>query len=104
MKSAVTSRRLPVIKLLHKAGACSNKDLFCLKDNRWLKGELVREDRHDIVQYLHEAATTPRSLQDLSRLRVSHLLGCGPGRPKRVMSLDATRPARDLINFEDVLS
>ena len=106
MKRALTNGQLPLVKLLHKAGACSHKDLFHLKDARRLKARLVRQGRHDVVQYLHEAATTPRSLQNLSRLRVSHLLGCRPGRPERVTSLevDVTWPAHGLIKFEDVLS
>ena len=104
METALCNGQLPLVKLLHKAGACSNGELFRLQHDPELKTRLKGQGRQDILQYLDTAATTPRSLQDLCRLQISHLLGCRPGRPERVMSLGGPWPVRHLINFEDVLS
>ena len=104
METALYNGQLPLVKLLHKAGACSNGELFRLQHDPDLKTRLKGQGRQDILQYLDTAATTPRSLQDLCRLQISHLLGCRPGRPERVMSLGGPWPVRHLINFEDVLS
>ncbi|XP_070183742.1 uncharacterized protein [Littorina saxatilis] len=103
MKTALSNGQMPLVKLLHKAGACSNRQLFRCKENADLRNRLQGQGRHDIVEYLDHAAATPRALQDLCRLQVSHLIGCRPGRVERVMSLDMPWPAKDLINFEDVL-
>ena len=104
METALHNGQLPLVKLLHKAGACSNGELFRLQHDPVLKTRLKGQGRQDILQYLDTAATTPRSLQDLCRLQISHLLGCRPGRPERVMSLGGPWPVRHLINFEDILS
>ena len=104
METALRNGQLPLVKLLHKAGACSHEELFRLQHDPDLKTRLKGQGRQDILQYLDTAATTPRSLQDLCRLQISHLLGCRPGRPERVMSLGGPWPVRHLINFEDVLS
>ncbi|KAK7108468.1 uncharacterized protein [Littorina saxatilis] len=104
IKTALNNGQMPLVKLLYQAGACSNKQLFRCKENADLRNQLQGQGRQDIVEYLDHAATTPRILQDLCRLQVSHLIGCHPDRVERVMSLDMPWPAKDLINFNDVLS
>ena len=101
MKLALSARQLSLVKLLHKAGACTNKELFRFNNDRFLKNYL--QDHHDILQYLDQAARRPRTLQDLCRLKVSSEIKCCSGRFERVASLDVTRPARALINFCDVV-
>ncbi|KAK7108465.1 uncharacterized protein [Littorina saxatilis] len=104
IKTALNNGQMPLVKLLYQAGACCNKQLFHCKENADLKNRLQVQGRQDIVEYLDHAATTPRTLQDLCRLQVSHLIGCHHGRVDRVVSLDISWPAKDLINFKDVLS
>ncbi|KAK7089331.1 uncharacterized protein [Littorina saxatilis] len=104
IKTALNNGQMPLVKLLYKAGACSNTQLFRCKENADLRNQLQGQRRQGIVEYLDHAATTPRTLQDLCRLQVSHLIGCHPGRVDRVMSLDIYARAKDLINFKDVLS
>ncbi|KAK7108466.1 uncharacterized protein [Littorina saxatilis] len=99
IKTALNNGQMPLVKLLYQAGACCNKQLFHCKENADLKNRLQVQGRQDIVEYLDQAATIPRTLQDLCRLQVSHLIGCHPGRVDRVMSLDISWPAKDLINF-----
>ncbi|KAK7107131.1 uncharacterized protein [Littorina saxatilis] len=103
-KTALRNGQMPLVKLLYKAGACSGRQLFHCKQDSGLRNQLQGQGRHDIVEYLDHSATTPRTLQDLCRLQVSHHVGCHPGRSDRVMALDIPWPSKDLINFEDVLS
>ncbi|XP_070190732.1 uncharacterized protein [Littorina saxatilis] len=104
MRTALRNGQMPLVKVLYKAGACSNKHLFLCKQDTDLRTRLQGQGRHDIVEYLDHVTTTPRTLQDLCRLQVSHHIGCRPGRLDRVMTLDISWPTKDLINFEDVPS
>ncbi|KAK7107132.1 uncharacterized protein [Littorina saxatilis] len=104
MKTALRNGQMPLVKLLYKSGACSENQLFFYKQDTSLRILLQGQGRDDIVEYLDHVATTPRTLQDLCRLQVSRHIGCHPGRLGRVMALEISWPAKDLINFEDVLS
>ena len=103
MQTAIHNGQLPLVELLLTTGACSHKELFQFQHDPDLKTRLTDKGRHDILQFLNREATTPRTLQGLCRLQVSHLLDCRPGRLERVMSLDVPWPVHDLIKFNDVL-
>ena len=103
LKQAVRNGQLPLVKLLYQSGASSNKEVYHLKTNGVLRTRLERQGRGDIVEYLEQAASSPRSLQDLCRLRVSHLIGCRPERAQRIESLPLPPLMRDLVNFSDIL-
>lgn len=103
LKEATYNGQLSLVKLLYQSGATSNEELYRLKTDGSLKTRLETQGRGDIVQYLEQAASSPRSLQDLCRLRVSHLIGCRPGRAQRIQSLPLTLIVRDLVSFNDIL-
>lgn len=103
LKQALNNGQMPLVKLLHISGAASNAELVRLKNDQGLIGQLSRQGRGDIIQYIQDAACTPRSLKDLCRLRISHLLGCQPGRKERIKSLPVPRLAKDFIRFRDIL-
>ena len=100
---ALVHCELALVKLLHESGATSNEELYRLKTDACLKDHLERRGRRDIVQYLDKASSSPHSLQNLCRLRVSHLIGCRPGRAQRIESLPLPPVMKDLVGFSDIL-
>ncbi|KAK7090779.1 uncharacterized protein [Littorina saxatilis] len=103
MKTALWNGQLPLVQLLYMSGATSNEELHRLKSDKNLRTRLQGQGRTDIVSYLDHAASTPMTLQDLCRLRVSHLVGCLPGRNDRIESLPLTTITKDLVRFRDIL-
>ena len=103
LRLALVKGELALVKLLHESGATSNEELYRLKTDACLKDCLERRGRRDIVQYLDKASSSPHSLQNLCRLRVSHLIGCRPGRAQRMESLSLSSVVKDLVSFNDIL-
>ena len=102
MRRALEIAQLPIVRLLYKSGATSNEELYRLKSKRSLRARLRERGRRDVIQYLKALASNPRSLRDICRLRVSHLIGCRPGRARRLESLPLPHVIRDLVSFSDI--
>ena len=96
--------RLSTIKALFESGACSHNELRRLKNNTYIKMRLETRNQTKILQFMEEAARTPRSLQNLCRLSVSHLIGCWPGRENRILSLPVPQCVKDFLMFADLAS
>ncbi|KAK7090778.1 hypothetical protein V1264_010534 [Littorina saxatilis] len=103
MKRVLWNGQFPLVKLLYMSGATSNEELHQLKSDQNLRTRLQGQGRMDIVSYFDHAASTPRKLQDLCRLHVSHLIGCRPGRDDRLESLPLPSIVKDLVRFKDIL-
>ena len=95
---------LSTIKALFESGACSYNELRRLMNNTYIKMRLETRIQTKILQFMEEAARTPRSLQNLCRLSVSHLIGCWPGRENRILSLPVPQCVKDFLMFADLAS
>ena len=95
---------LSTIKALFESGACSYNELRRLMNNTYIKMRLETRIQTKILQFMEEAARTPRSLQNLCRLSVSHLIGCWPGRENRILSLPVPQCVKDFLMFTDLAS
>ena len=95
---------LSTIKGLFESGACSHDELRRLKNDTNIKIRLETRNQTRILQFMEEAARTPRSLQNLCRLLVSHLIGCWPGRENRILSLPVPQCVKDFLMFADLAS
>ena len=93
---------LSTIKALFESGACSHDELRRLKNDTDIKMRLETRNQTKILQFMEEAARTPRSLQNLCRLSVSHLIGCWPGRENRILSLPVAQCVKDFLMFTDL--
>ncbi|PVD33491.1 hypothetical protein C0Q70_04747 [Pomacea canaliculata] len=58
----------------------------------------------EMLDFLKQAATQPRSLKSLCRLTVSHALGCGTRREEKVTCLPVPQRLQQYILFRDILS
>ena len=103
MQQALHNGQMPLVRLLHASGTSSNAELTRLNCDPFLRRQLQGQGREDIVEYLEEAASSPRSLTDLCRLQVSHLIGCQPGREHRVCCLPVPGLVKAYIQFSDLL-
>ena len=95
---------LSMIKALFESGVCSHNELRRLKNDTDIKMRLETRNQTKILQFMEEAARTPRSLQNLCRLSVSHLIGCWPGRENRILSLPVPQCVKDFLMFADLAS
>lgn len=102
MRIALHSGQITIIKLLHESGSCSNRELYHLKTDPELRSRLENQGRGDIVLYLDTVAATPRTLHNLCRLTVSHIIGCSPGRNERIKSLPVPEVVKNSILFKDL--
>ncbi|KAK7459749.1 hypothetical protein BaRGS_00038932 [Batillaria attramentaria] len=101
---AFASSDLPAQKLLVASGAVSPKELFLLGGICELSrvSEYTRQQR-DALAFVAEASHSPPSLQNLSRWKISHLIGCTPGRSVRARSLGLPAMLRDFVLLTDIV-
>lgn len=120
MEKACCERELTLMTLCHRSGVCSNHRLFTLNANSTVifadrtrgtdRFAYKLEDLEEVTagdrearEYLGWAASTPLSLQDLSRQAVSHYLGCHPGREERVQALPVPETVKEFLHFSDLM-
>lgn len=102
IKRALQTRQYPLVCLLYESGSCSNRELNLLRKDVDLRHHLERQNQDEMLQYVDDCASHPRSLQNLCRLTVSRLLGCHPGRRDRITSLGLPLIIQDYLCFEDL--
>ena len=101
---------LDLVKLFHRTGATTNKELFQLRTHQELTAHCGQDfdstrctRRQEVVDYISQAARHPRRLQDLCVFRISQCLGCRSDRARRAGKLPVTEVMRHQILFQDVL-
>lgn len=101
VRQAVKDHQFPLVRLLHESGACSNSELYQLKTDATLRGQLERQGHGELSLYVDQTASNPLPLQNLCRLAVASCIGCRPGRRDRVASLDVPWCVKDYLCFTD---
>lgn len=102
MRKALRDFQLPLVRLLYESGACSNRELYELKTDAALRGELERQGQGETCRYLDHAASNLLPLQNLCRLTVALCLGCRPGRRDRIDSLPVPWCLKYYLSFADL--
>ena len=64
---------------------------------------IIDEGHSEIKDYLNQIASNPRSLQSISSIKVSDLLGCHSDRKSRALSLSLPIQLVRKVLFYDVL-
>jgi hypothetical protein len=108
LASTVRDFDLDMLKILHRAGIWTNKVLhrFDLSREEVLRtshSEKSEEEKEAVRAYARQMSEQPLSLQDLSRLAVSHRLGVKPGRSQRIESLPVPSIIKKLVSFADLV-
>ncbi|XP_070208959.1 uncharacterized protein [Littorina saxatilis] len=92
-----------LVKALFESGASSYDDLKYLTAAHMFSSLGLQSPAiPEILMFVKETSTTPRSLQSLCRLSVSHLIGCRPGREKRILALPVPQCIKDFLMFKDL--
>ena len=102
MRRAVEKGQLRIAKMLYASGACSNREIHELNTFPTTGARLEKLRCHDILKFLDDISSQPRSLRDLCSLKVSHLIGCGVGREDRVVRAGLPPPVRRRVLLEHV--
>ena len=102
MRRAVEKGQLRIAKMLYASGACSNREIHELNTFPTTGARLEKLRCHDILKFLDDISSQPRSLRDLCSLKVSHLIGCGVGREDRVARAGLPPPVCRQVLLEHV--
>ncbi|KAK7495651.1 hypothetical protein BaRGS_00013098 [Batillaria attramentaria] len=99
----VRGRLFEEAHLLYKAGAATNAEMYQLLTNLQLQLHLKNKGEDKLIDFIHDAATNPRSLQDLCRLSVSHQIGSCADRKQRALSLELPMFLINQVLLYDIL-
>ena len=98
MKRAVETGQLRIAKMVYASGACSNREVHELSTS-----PIIRlTARRDVLEFVEDISSQPRSLRDLCSLTVSHLIGCGAGRDDRAARAGLPPAVRRQVLLEHV--
>ncbi|KAK7499664.1 hypothetical protein BaRGS_00009005 [Batillaria attramentaria] len=103
MGVAVTKGMLQTAKLLYASGATLNKEMHILLKHQVVQDHLPQNGQL-VLEFLHQINSEPRLLRDLCALKISHLIGCRPGREDRVTQLGLPRPLCNLVLMNQLMS
>ncbi|KAK7093933.1 ankyrin-3-like [Littorina saxatilis] len=92
-----------VAEVLICSGACSNNELFLWKQFiQHLPLPYESADMHSLLGVLEKYTSTVPSLMSLSRLAVSHAVGCGARRRRFLDSGDVPDRVKRFVQFDDL--
>ncbi|KAK7479227.1 hypothetical protein BaRGS_00029571 [Batillaria attramentaria] len=103
LSGAVNLGLVDLVQLLYKVRATSNAELYALSIDTLLRTRVEQQSMSELQDFLEEAASTPRTLQDLCRLKVSHLIGCRADRKHRALALNLPMSLTRQVLFQDIL-
>ncbi|XP_070190973.1 uncharacterized protein [Littorina saxatilis] len=101
---AVVKGRLRTAKMLYAAGACCNGEIHKLGASENIRERMEETMRREILDFLEDISSHPRSLADSCTLRISHLIGCGPQRDVRAASLGLPEALRRRVLHGHVIN
>lgn len=104
-ETAVKARHAKLLKLLVDSGAASNSELWHLHSSYSAQLAIeIEKDTAEVYDILCKAVRGPKSLLCLCRLQISHLIGCGSDRQRKINALPVPALLKEIIQFHDVLS
>ena len=100
---------LRTTRFLYQTGATSNKELWNLhtyfarleQSSASYRCESCKRREAETLAFVHEAATSPRRLEDLCVLTVSQGIGCRPERLTAVRQLEVAGHIKDKVIFTE---
>jgi hypothetical protein len=117
---ALGQGKFELAEVLYESGSCSNQELFetydevekaCHgTDEHSLLYQFIHRDLLDAnskakkMSFLKEKATTPRRLESLCRLTISHSLNVRGRRERAVLQLQLLESAKNYVLFKDCTS
>ncbi|XP_070190733.1 putative ankyrin repeat protein RBE_0220 [Littorina saxatilis] len=104
MSQAIKDGQLRIALMLYASGACSRKEIHDLATSESIREKLETSKRRDILSFLSDISSQPRSLQDCCILKISHLIGCGSQRDVRAASLGLPQKLRGLVLQDHVVN
>ncbi|KAK7471773.1 hypothetical protein BaRGS_00035595 [Batillaria attramentaria] len=115
MYQALANEDIVLVRMLYESGACVNKELYFLNENfrtlflPQITGRVLyryKKARLQYIPFLRMIASTPRSLQSICRLVISHSIGVAKPRKREreVKSLPILSKAmKSYVLFADIL-
>ncbi|KAK7108274.1 uncharacterized protein [Littorina saxatilis] len=104
MWRAVEKGQLCIAKMLYASGGCCAKEIHAMAASEFMRKTLESSKLRDIVDFLNDISSHPRSLLDSCALKISHLIGCGSERDVRAASLGLPNKLRGLVLQDHVVN
>lgn len=100
---ALLERKLDIAKVLHRAGSCSQSELYQIYTCEDLQSELEDTARgNEVLLFLKEIASSPTTLRLKCLHAVQSLVGREKGWQEKAKSLHLPKPLIDFLLFQDL--
>ena len=100
---ALLDKRLDIAKILHRAGSCSQSELYQIHQCEDLQSELEDTAKgKEVLAFIKEISCTPTSLRLKCLQTVQSLVGRGRMGREKILSLQLPKPLIAFLLYEDL--
>ncbi|XP_070186433.1 ankyrin repeat domain-containing protein 50-like isoform X2 [Littorina saxatilis] len=100
---ALLDKRLDIARVLHRAGSCSQSELFEISQCEDLHSELEDTVKgKEVLGFIKEICSAPASLRLKCLQRIQSILGKARAKREKILSLQLPKPLISFLLFEDL--